>query len=46
MIDCVVFFMVFNVILLLFVNHLKDFLSFTDCLTIGIIHEAMVVQMT
>ena len=33
--------MVFNVILLLFVNHLKDFLWFTDCLTIGIIHETM-----
>ena len=39
-------FMVFNVILLLFVNHLKDFLWFTDCLTIGIIHETMVVHMT
>ena len=38
--------MVFNVILLLFVNHLKDFLWFTDCLTIGIIHETMVVHMT
>ena len=38
--------MVFNVIILLFVNHLKDFLWFTDCLTIGIIHETMVVQMT
>ena len=25
MIDCGVFFMVFNVIILLFVNHLKDF---------------------
>ena len=40
-------FMVFNVILLLFVNHLKDFfLWFTDCLTIAIIHETMVVHMT
>ena len=40
-------FMVFNVILLLFVNHSKDFfLWFTDCLTIGIIHETMVVHMT
>ena len=33
----VVCFYVFNVILRLFVNHLKDFLWFTDCLTIGVL---------
>ena len=38
-------FMVFDVIPLLFVNPLKNFLWFTDCLTIGVIHETMVVHM-
>ena len=36
LIDCGVFWCFFNVTLLLFVNHSKDFLWFTDCLTIAI----------
>ena len=33
--------MVLNIILLLFVNYLKDFLWFTDCLTIGVLITSM-----
>ena len=42
----VVCFYGFNLILPLFLNHLKVFLWFTDCLTIGIIHETMIAHMT
>ena len=41
-----VFISAFYIVTGLFVNHLKGFLWFTDCLTIGIIHETMVVHMT